>query len=143
MRTCLLCRRLEGLAYPAPVTSELPKFRVDGGTAFQTVGVDFCGPVYLKDLHGESSTMHKAYIALTTCATSRMIHLELVTDLTTPAYIRSQIRMMGRRGYPKLIISDNGRTFKSRELKKFNTRIGIKWKFNLAKSPWWGGMFER
>ena len=87
--------------------------------------------------------MHKAYVALTTCATSRMLHLELVTDLSTPSYVRSQIRMMARRGYPKMFVSDNGKTFKGSQLRRFNTKNGIRWRFNLAKSPWWGGMFER
>ena len=50
---------------------------------------------------------------------------------------------MARRGIPRLIVSDNGRTFKGRKLKRFNAAKGIRWRFNLAKAPWWGGMFER
>ena len=51
--------------------------------------------------------------------------------------------MMGRRGIPALFVSDNGRTFKGRQLRKFNARKGIRWRFNLARAPWWGGMYER
>ena len=39
--------------------------------------------------------------------------------------------------------SDNGKSFKGQELKKYNAANGIKWRFNLARAPWWGGMFER
>ena len=87
--------------------------------------------------------MKKSYIALFTCATSRMLHLELCPDLTTEAYIRSQKRMMGRKRSPALIVSDNGRTFKGKALKKFNAEKNIRWRFNLSRAPWWGGMFER
>ena len=44
---------------------------------------------------------------------------------------------------PKLILSDNGKTFKVDQLKAFNTRNGIIWRFILPKLPWWGGLFER
>ena len=87
--------------------------------------------------------VHKAYIVLYTCATSRMVHLDLVPDLTTESFIRSLQRLIARRGYPKLIVSDNGKTFKGRKLKVFCATRGIKWRFNLAKAPWWGGLFER
>ena len=50
---------------------------------------------------------------------------------------------LGSRGLPKLMLSDNGKTFKADQLKAFNTRNGIIWRFNLAKAPWWGGLFER
>ena len=87
--------------------------------------------------------INKAYVALYTCATSRMIHLDLVPSLTAKAFIRSQKRFMSRKGVPKMILSDNAKTFKSKLVKRFNAKRGIKWKFNLARAPWWGGLFER
>ena len=42
-----------------------------------------------------------------------------------------------------MVVSDNGRTFKGSQLRKYNAENGIRWRFNLSKSPWWGGMFER
>ena len=92
IRRCYLCKILEGLPYPSPVSCDLPDFRVIGGRAFQTAGVDFCGPVYIRQMYRKDDVMNKAYIAITTCATSRMIHLELTPDLTTSAYLRSQQR---------------------------------------------------
>ena len=41
------------------------------------------------------------------------------------------------------MLSDNGKTFKADQLKAFSARDGIIWRFNLAKAPWWGGLFER
>ena len=142
---CRLCKIIEGMSYPAPSTAELPEFRVRGGRVFRSVGVDFCGPAYVFDVYNseKKEEIHKAYIALFTCATSRMIHLELVPSLTAEAFIRSQIRFISRRGTPKMMLSDNAKTFKSRLVKRFNAKRGIKWRFNLARAPWWGGIFER
>ena len=33
------------------------------------------------------------------------------------------------------MLSDNGETLKADQLKAFNTRNGIIWRFNLAKAP--------
>jgi len=38
-----------------------------------------------------------------------MVNLELVPDLSTPAYICAQQRFIARRRYPKMMVSDNGR----------------------------------
>jgi len=42
-----------------------------------------------------------------------------------------------------MMVSDNGKTFKGKELKRFCTKNDIKWRFNLPLAPWWGGIFER
>jgi len=99
-----------------PITCDLPDFRVIGGRTFLTAGVDFAGPVFVKDVYSRDTMMHNAYIALATCVTSRMVNLEPMPDLSTPAYIRAQQRFIARRGYPEMIVSDNGRTFRVKEL---------------------------
>ena len=43
----------------------------------------------------------------------------------------------------QLIISDNGSQFTSIETQTFAAQRKIKWKFNLAAAPWWGGIYER
>ena len=63
--------------------------------------------------------------------------------LTTEAFVRSFKRFIARRGVPNLVVSDNGSTFKSEELKKLLAEHSIDWKFNVALAPWWGGFFER
>ena len=39
--------------------------------------------------------------------------------------------------------SDNGSNFISREVQNYASIKGIKWNFNLPKTPWAGGIFER
>ena len=33
--------------------------------------------------------------------------------------------------------------FMGRELLRYNSNNRIKWRFNIPKVPWWGGMFEK
>ena len=59
-----------------------------------------------------------------------------------------------RRGKPKIVYSDNAKTFKAeakwlaninkdQKLHDFFSCETIIWKFNVPKAPWWGGQFER
>ena len=139
IRRCNICKRLEGGSYGRGPIASLPEYRVTGGQAFQAIGIDFAGPLYIRSEKGES----KCYILIVTCASSRMVHLEVCSDMTTVGLIKCLKRFSARRGRPSLIISDNAKTFKSKELKIYLANLGINWRFNLAKASWWGGFFER
>ena len=41
------------------------------------------------------------------------------------------------------MINDNFKTFRSREVKQYVLRQGVKQQFILPASPWWGGFYER
>ena len=75
--------QLEGRPCGMPPTSQLPGFRFSGEFAFTSVGVDFAGPVYVKDFYHKSTDMNKAYIVLYTCGSSRAVHLDLIPRLST------------------------------------------------------------
>ena len=139
---CNICKKLEGMSYGTPNAPPLPEFRLSDDFAFTNIGVDYAGPLYVKDIYAQSDVMHKTYIVLYTCACSRAIHLDLVPDATASAFIRSLQRFISRRGTPSQVLSDNGKTFKNTEVKNFITSRGITWKFNIPRSPWWGGFFE-
>ena len=122
--------------------------------AFSCVGVDFAGPLFVKSKVKDDPEMTKVDIALFTCATSRAVHLELVSSLDAPTFLLCLRRFIGRRGLPKLIVSDNAKTFQASEktlvslfeledVQEHLSSKGIRWQFNLAKAPWWGGFFER
>ena len=122
--------------------------------ALSCVGVDFAGPLFVKSKVKDDPEMAKVYIALFTCATSRAVHLELVSRLDAPTFLLCLRRFIGRRGLPKLIVSDNAKTFQASEktlvslfeledVQEHLSSKGIRWQFNLAKVPWWGGFFER
>eukprot|EP00794_Sanderia_malayensis_P012189 gene12189-biopygen9725 len=151
LKKCLICRRQEGLAFRNPPTAALPEFRVSEAPPFSYVGVDFAGPLFVKEKQGK---MSKVYICLFSCCLTRALHLEIVNDLTAVSFLNCLRRFCARRGTPSIINSDNAKTFKSIAsfLKKMGTDEGvtgslgyrgIEWKFNLAVSPWQGGHFER
>ena len=49
IRKCAWCRTFEGQPFATPVIAPLPEFRLDSEvSAFQTVGLDYFGPVYIK-----------------------------------------------------------------------------------------------
>ena len=140
---CRLCRIFDGKPFPYPAPPPLPTERVSDCFPFTFTGVDYAGPVFVKDIYGQSNEMYKAWIFLFTCASTRCIYLELVPDCAAPACIRALRRFFAARGVSSTIISDNGSQFTADETQTFISSKGIKWKFNLPATPWWGGMFER
>ena len=117
------------------------------------MGVDFAGPLHIKVVGSEEGTM-KTWVSLYSCCSTRAVHLDLVPNMTSEAFIRNFRRFVARRGTPMRVISDNAKTFLSAakqlsalfempEVVKELSNRRIKWSFNLQKAPWWGGFFER
>ena len=151
---CNVCRKLEGKPYASPDHAPLPDFRVSEEYPFSHTGVDFAGPIYVKTSVRKETEVTKSYIALYTCASTRAVHLELVPNLTADGFIRSFRRFTSRQGVPKLMVSDNAKTFKSaenklsalfdfKEVQDYFLAKRIQWKYNLEEAPWWGGFWER
>ena len=55
----------------------------------------------------------KVYICLFTCASTRAVHLEVVTDLSEETFLQAFRRFAARRSLPRLVISDNASTYMS------------------------------
>ena len=85
---------------------------VNQAPAFTVTGVDFAGPVTLKRGHTRRPVYIKAYIAVFICFKTCSTHLEVVSDLTTAAFLASMRRFVSRRGIPMTLYSDNGSNFK-------------------------------
>ena len=152
IRQCSLCRRFEGRPYLAPPPPPLPEFRVKEEPPFTYTGVNFAGPLYIKS--SNTTEGGKVWLCLYTCCVVRAVHLDIVCDMTTAAFLRSFKRFTSRRGLPRKIVSDNGKTFKAaakiidavirhEDVQRHFAGVGVTWLFNIEKAPWWGGMFER
>ena len=139
---CVTCKKLQGRAYSSPPTLPLPAFRVSEEMAFSKVGVDFAGPLYVKNIYLSKGEMYKHYIPLLTCPSTRALHLELTPDLSANSFLRVLKRFFGRRGPPTLFISDNRRTFRQAKVKTFALNRNIDWTFNAHTASSWGGFFE-
>ena len=131
-----------------------PKQRVAQSAPFQFIGLDYLGPILVK----EEDKMVKMWICLFTCLAVRAIHLEWVRSLSAEHFLNCLRRFATRRGRPELIISDNAAQFKlvktvidkqwrqlsidERVITYFSDK-GIKWQFTTALAPWQGGFYER
>ena len=153
---CTTCRKIQGPPFRSVPTPPLPKPRVLQSRAFQFTGIDYAGPLYVRDQGNRTSS--KVYVCLFTCAAIRAVHLELVEDQTTQAFLKAFRRFISRRGVPECIISDNAKTFKAgaQELQTMKNQVlkpdasqqflanhNITWKFITERAPWWGGFYER
>ncbi|CAK1597480.1 unnamed protein product [Parnassius mnemosyne] len=127
-------------------------------TTIYTVVLDYAGPFLLKDRHGHGYKTYKSYIAIFICSSTKAVHIELVTGLETHSFLSAFRRFIARRGKPRVVVSDNGTTFRGadRELRKLYdflntssnelttscTEQGIVWKFVPSYSPHMNGLAE-
>ena len=140
---CVRCKRIQGIRYDVPPEPPLPDFRTDMGHAFSKIGIDYAGPIFVKTIFGNEKQMFKSYIVLIMCACTRGIHLELAPDMGASALIQALKRFQARRGIPRFVISDNGKTFKDSILRSYTVENGTLWKFITERAPWFGGFYER
>lgn len=157
---CVICRRAKP-KFPTYVMSELPKNRVVFERAFKHTGVDFCGPFFIKEKKHRNRTKVKIYVAVFVCFSTKAVHIEIVSDLTTEAFLASLKRFFSRRGLSSDLYSDNATNFRGtkREIdeiykflndkKNINEITGelanqgrINWHFIPPRSPHFGGLWE-
>lgn len=128
----------------------LPTDRTSQDLPFKIIGTDYAGPFLCKSKNKEI----KVYLLLFTCSLTRAVHLEILQNQTTHEFIKALKRLIARRGRPKVIYSDNAKTFvaaskwiakvnKDESMQEYLINQKIHWKFNLSRAPWWGGQFER
>ncbi|XP_056094778.1 uncharacterized protein LOC130073406 [Rhinichthys klamathensis goyatoka] len=149
---CTVCKRFK--AKPAQQdTAPLPRDRISETPPFEVTGIDFAGPLYVKN----DRALCKAYVALFTCAVTRAVHLELVSSQSTESFLLALKRFVSRRGLCKVIYSDNAKTFKRAnqdlselwkaikdpQILEYFSGKGITWRFIVERAAWWGGFWER
>ncbi|XP_058809532.1 uncharacterized protein LOC131674709 [Phymastichus coffea] len=140
--------------------ADLPESRVIGAFPFNHTGVDFFGPILIKEKKDRNRSFIKAYGCVFVCMASKAVHIELASDLSTEAFLACFDRFMSIRGIPERIYSDNGTNFvgANNELQKIYDLHGtpefkdaiqghaasnrIDWHFNPPLSPHFGGLWE-
>ncbi|XP_076247964.1 uncharacterized protein LOC143187623 [Calliopsis andreniformis] len=153
---CMRCVRWRSSASTQIMQHLIPE-RCRPAKAFDNCGVDYAGPYRVRDSAGRGKTAHKAYIAVFVCYATRAVHIELVHDYTTSAFLAALDRFVARRGIPSCIFSDNGtnfvgadrelrkqfcEAFSSTEMQNKCSSMGIRWRFNPPSAPHFGGMQE-
>ncbi|XP_011170007.1 uncharacterized protein LOC105203007 [Solenopsis invicta] len=154
---CVACVRCKPVASQA-IMAELPGPRVTVSRPFTHTGLDYAGPILIKESKRRNAKMLKAYIAVFICFATKAVHLEIVSDFTSEAFLGAFKRFMSRRGRPARVYSDNGTTFvgANRQIKEmyelvngdqaairqFAQRNEFEWNFIPPHAPHFGGLWE-
>lgn len=78
----------------------LPAGRVTVSQPFHHCGVDYAGPLMLRESKRRNARLSKAYVLIFVCFATKAIHIELVSDLTSSTFIAVLKRFSARRGKP-------------------------------------------
>ncbi|CAK1588736.1 unnamed protein product [Parnassius mnemosyne] len=154
-RQCYLCCRYKGRVIN-PLMGNLPQGRVTpGGFPFESVGVDYAGPIMSASRQGRGCKLTKVYILIFVCFATKAVHVELTGDLTSNNYLSALRRFISRRGKPKHIYSDNGTSFvgayneigrfikdNCNSLSENLAQENINFHFIPPQAPHFGGLWE-
>lgn len=133
--------------------ADVPNDRVNQNRAFLITGA---GPIPMVIKYRGTASHQKCWIAIFVCMITRAVHIDLVTDNTSMAFIMCFERFIARRGHCNRLYSDNGTNFKGayKELKiafkqwhKPETRDminkhGTDWIFMKPSASHQGGIYE-
>jgi transposase InsO family protein len=138
----------------------LPAERVAPTRAFLSCGIDFAGPFMIKTSMRRNAPLVKGYVCIFVCFSTKAVHIELVGDLSTTAFINALNRFFDRRGRSVTIFTDNATNFvgANRKMKEWSdlfhseqhkkkvqealTDVGVQWRFIPPRSPHFGGLWE-
>jgi len=158
-RDCVICKKAAAKT-ETQLMGQLPATRVTPTPPFTITGIDYAGPFTLKRGHTRKPVLVKAYLALFVCLATKAVHIEIVSDLTTEAFLASLKRFISRRGLPSEIHTDNGTNFQGArndlsDLYRFlanststaaiNTYLlkqWITWHCIPQRAPHFGGLWE-
>lgn len=151
---CLTCFRFKP-SNTNQLMSDLPAVRVTMTPPFMNTAVDYTGFYNVRASMTKRSSSIKAYIALFKCMCTGAIHLELVSDLTTQAFIAAFDRFVSRRGLSITLFTDNATYFEGadnelqrivksmqNEVTQYCLEHAIKWNFTTPRAPHAGGIYE-
>ena len=157
IHSCVTCWRWRAKASQQQM-GNLPPSRVTATRPFFNSGVDYAGPFLTKTSPGRGHRTRKSYVAVLICLSTRALHLELVSDYTTAAFLAAFRRVVSRRGHCACMRSDCGTNYVGAdkelrqwfsaatselgELAPLLTGMGTTWIFNPPAAPHFGGIWE-
>lgn len=158
LRKCTTCFKYNAKA-AYQMMGNLPSVRLKPARPFKHSGVDYAGPITIKQSTARNSVTTKGYICLFICMVTKAVHLEAVTNLSTESFLAAFRRFVSRRGPCTDIYSDCGTNFvgANKELQILYNRnrssianeildqltlTSTKWHFIPPASPNFGGLWE-
>lgn len=103
---CVKCRKFRRRTEEQKMAN-LPSERMETAPPFTYCGMDCFGPFYIKEGRKEL----KRYGLLFTCLCSRAVHIELLDNLSTDAFLNSLRAFIALRGNVRQLQSDQGTNF--------------------------------
>ncbi|KAF7641096.1 hypothetical protein LDENG_00294180, partial [Lucifuga dentata] len=152
VRQCVNCQKLRGSAEEQRM-ADLPLEHVSPSAPFTYCGMDCFGPFLTK----QGRKVHKRYSLLFTCLCCRAIHIEMLDNMSTDAFINGLRCFIAIRGAVRQIKCDQGTNFvgaknELREALKqvdndrltaFLAEKQCDFSFNAPHSSHAGGVWER
>ena len=156
---CVVCRKAAAKA-SSQLLGQLPPARVEPNYVFLHTGMDFAGPFLIKKGHTRRPVEIKAHLAVFICFITRAVHLELVSDQTTQAFLAALDRFVDRRGLPLHLYSDNGPNYTGAKnqlagfynmlassecqnaVQSYAFNYQITWHNSPQRAPHFGGLWE-
>ena len=145
---CTMCRKFRRSPEQQRM-ADLPEDRMETTPPFTYCGMDCFGPFYIKEGRKEL----KRYGLLLTCMCSRAVHIEMLNDLTSDAFINALRSFIAIRGTVRHIRCDQGTNFVgarcefAEALKEMNQEdlreLGCEFIMNTPASSHMGGVWER
>ncbi|XP_055708913.1 uncharacterized protein LOC129805179 [Phlebotomus papatasi] len=108
-RACIHCFRV----FPhlqRQLMGQLPEHRTTLDRPFSSTSVDFAGPLQLRPGR-RGGAITKVWVAIFVCHSTKAIHIELVSNLSTEAFVASFRRFVARRSTPSHLFMDNATNF--------------------------------
>lgn len=139
---------------------QMPPDRLTSLFPFHKSGVDYAGPIKIKFSTARNASSTNGYIALFVDMVTKAVHLEVVSDLSTDAFIAALDRFFSVRGFSEKIYSDNAKNFigannelkeivKLQESQEHQEKViqhcaqkCVQWHFIPPRAPNFGGLWE-
>lgn len=106
---CIVCKKAKARTCKQ-IMGNLPDERSSPAAPFEFTSVDLFGPYHVKDDVKKRVTM-KVWGVVFCCMSSRAIHVELASTLSTESFLLTYQRFTAVRGHPRKIWSDPGTNF--------------------------------
>ncbi|XP_075154241.1 uncharacterized protein LOC142227692 [Haematobia irritans] len=158
IRSCKIC-----IIYKQKLQSQqmgaLPLERCSFSLPFSVTGLDFAGPFSIKTSNMRQAIYQKGYVCVFVCFSTKAIHLEVCSSLSSECFLATFTRFVGRRDLPQKVMSDNGTNFVGAERKlryelqtflktvsrdvaeKYRAHV-FQWSFIPPHAPHIGGLWE-
>ena len=94
---CTVCGRQASKPVPQ-MMGQLAIERTTPGCIFERVGVDYTGPFLVKSGKMRKPTITKSYACIFVFLSVKAVHVELVSNLTSEAFLATLCRFVDRRG---------------------------------------------